>query len=150
MLAIFVGIIVFSVSLYFLVLFILNKKNIGNIKNRKFIAFVPTIIMLPVIYTIVIFISFFSMTYYPKEEFDQVKWQENIEERYRMSNHIIKNDILIGKTKEQIVELLGDDFYKRENNSIGYYLGFVVGIDPDVLVIYFEDNIVVRVKRITT
>ena len=146
------AIIVSSISLYFFVLFFLKRRNIGSIRNRKFIAFAPTIIMLTVIYMMVIFISFFAMSYYPREKFDQIKWQENIEERYRMSNYIIKNDILIGKTREQIIELLGNDFYGW-GNSIGYNLGIVpriIGISPDILVVYFENDLVIQVKQIRT
>jgi hypothetical protein len=116
-------------------LLILRKKNIGNKTNRKFIAFVPTVIISPVIYVIVILLWILSMSYYPKEIFDNIKWSENKEERYKMSNYIIKNNILIGKTKEGIIELLGNDFYENGKNSIGYYLGFVpalANIDPDI------------------
>jgi len=149
---IFFAIIVSSISLYFFILFFLKKRNIGSTRNRKFIALAPTIIMLPVIFLSFIFISFAAMSYYPREKFDQIKWQENIEERYRMSNYIIENDILIGKTREQIIELLGNDFYEW-GNSIGYNLGIVpgiIGMSPDILVVYFENNLVIQVKQIRT
>ena len=67
-----------------------------------------------------------------------------------MSNDIIKSEILIGKTKEEVIELLGDDFYTYNENHIAYDLGFVPGlfnIDPDVLDIYFEKGKVIKVDQ---
>jgi hypothetical protein len=69
-----------------------------------------------------------------------------------MSEYIIKNEILIGKTKDEIIELLGDDFYEGGNERISYYLGLAqgLGIDPDILIIHFENGIVIKVYQKTT
>jgi hypothetical protein len=147
------SIVILLIPVYFLSLLILRKKNIGNKTTRKFIAFIPTVIATPILYVMVISLWLLSSLYYPKETFDHTKWHENVEERYKMSNYIIKNNILMGKTKDEITALLGDDFYVRGKDIIGYYLGFVPGIaniDPDVLVIYFENGIVVKVEQIRT
>jgi hypothetical protein len=146
-------IIILSIPVYFLSLLILRKKNIGSKTNRKFIAFIPTVIVSPILYVMVISLWLLSSLYYPKQTFDHTKWHENVDERYKMSSYIIKNNILMGKTKDEIIELLGNDFYVRGKDMIGYYLGFVPGIaniDPDVLVIYFENGIVVKVEQIRT
>ena len=63
-----------------------------------------------------------------------------------MSKNIIKSEILIGKTKEEVIELLGNGYQDYGENHIGYYLGFVprmFNIDPDILDIYFENGKVV-------
>jgi len=60
---------------------------------------------------------------------------------------------LIGKTKDEVIELLGDDFYSYDENHIVYDLGFVpelLNIDPDVLDIYFENGKVVKVRQYGT
>jgi hypothetical protein len=60
-----------------------------------------------------------------------------------MTKDIIDNDLLIGKTKEEIVKTLGDDYYKYNEDHWGYEVGFVPGllnIDPDVLDIHFKDD----------
>ncbi|MCL2720954.1 MAG: hypothetical protein FWD47_06395 [Treponema sp.] len=142
--------VVLSVPVYFIFLFIFKKSNIGNNKNRKYITLIPTVIITPIIYFIIILLWISIISYYPKEEFTIYKWHENIHERYRMSKHLIKNDTLIGKTKDEVTEILGYDFYETGNNSIGYYLGHVPGlinIDPDILVIYFENGIVIKVEQ---
>jgi hypothetical protein len=147
------SIVVVLIPVYFLSLLILKKKNMGTITNRKFIALVPTVIAGPIVYVMVISAWVFSSVYYPKEPFDPVKWYENRDARYRMSNDIITSDMLMGKTKDEITALLGDDFYVRGKDMIGYYLGFVPGfgnIDPDVLVLYFEHGIVIKVAQIKT
>jgi hypothetical protein len=67
-----------------------------------------------------------------------------------MSNDIIKSNLLIGKTKKDVIELLGDDFYSYDENHIAYDLGFVPGllnIDPDVRDIYFENGRVIKVGQ---
>lgn len=67
-----------------------------------------------------------------------------------MSDNIIKSKMLIGKTKKQVIELLGDKYFVYNKNHYSYYLGMVPGInniDPDVLDVYFESDIVVRVGQ---
>nr|MBD3621387.1 hypothetical protein [Sunxiuqinia sp.] len=52
---------------------------------------------------------------------------------------MIKSEFFIGKTKLEVIELLGDDSY--DENHISYDIGFVTGlfnIEPDLLGIYFK------------
>ena len=129
---------------------ILKRLNFGNEKNRKLIALIPTIFLSPIIYIGLIYLWIFSVSYYPSNDFDKQKWETNVEERYKMSEDIIESKILIGKTKEEITELLGQDFYSYNEKHIAYELGFVPGlfnIDPDVLDIYFENGKVTKVEQ---
>lgn len=90
------------------------------------------------------------MTYYPNIDFDKQKWEENQEKRYKMSKNIIKSEMLIGKTKEEVIELLGEDYHTYDDDHIAYDLGFVpelFNIDPDVLDIYFGNGIVIKVEQ---
>ena len=147
-----VPIIIFAIAIliYFLSRFILKKLNIGNNKNRKFIAIVPAVIISPIVYALLIISWIFYIGYYPKEHFDKQKWETNVEERYTMSKNIIKSEILIGKTIEEVTELLGDEYTNYSEEHIAYYLGVVpelFNIDPDFLDIYFEDGKVVKVSQ---
>ena len=93
---------------------------------------------------------FFTISYYPSNNFDKTKWDTNKAERYKMSEDIIESEILIGKTKTEIIQLLGNDFYSYNKNHIAYELGFVPGlfnIDIDVLDIYFENEKVIKVSQ---
>lgn len=143
-------ILILSIPVYFLTIWILKRLRLGNKKNRKFLAFIPTMILSPLLYFGLIMIWVFSVSYYPETDFNSQEWNENKEERFKMSNNIIKCEILIGKNKKEVIELLGNDFYSYNENHIAYDLGFVPGllkIDPDVLDIYFENGKVIRVSQ---
>lgn len=146
-------ILILAIPVYFLTKWIFKKLKLGNEKNRKYLAIIPTIILSPLLYVGIIMIWIFSVSYYPKTNFKKQEWNENKEERYKMSKDIIKSDILIGKTMEEVIELLGDDFYSYEDNHIVYDLGFVprlFNIDPDVLEIYFKNGKVIKVEQRNT
>lgn len=140
---------ILAVLVYLLSKWILKKFRLGNDKNRNFLAILSAIIISPVLYIGVIIIWFFSISYYPNIDFNKHEWESNIEERYKMSKDIIQSELLIGKTKDEVVELLGNDYYKYDDNRIAYHLGFVPGfsIDPDVLDIFFENGIVIKVEQ---
>jgi hypothetical protein len=143
-------ILILAIPTYFICKWIIKRLKIGNDNNRKFISVIPTIILSPIIYFGLVMIWIFSVSYYPSNDFDKQEWETNIEERYKMSEDIIESNILIGKNKEGITELLGQDFYSNNENHIAYELGFVPGlfnIDPDVLDIYFENGKVTKVEQ---
>ncbi|MBK7305436.1 MAG: hypothetical protein IPI90_19845 [Saprospiraceae bacterium] len=69
------------------------------------------------------------------------------EHRYELSDDIIENKLLIGKSKLQVIEIVGLDSNCEENDLWNYYIGFAscLGIDPSVLQITFKDGKVVEV-----
>lgn len=139
-----------SILCYFISKWFLKRFRLGDNKNRKYIAIIPAVILGPIVYVGLILIWIFYASYYPEEKFSKEKWDTNIEERYSMSKDIIKSDILIGKTRIEIITLLGDDYYEYDKDHIGYYIGFVpqiIGIDPDILDIYFKDEKVIKVSQ---
>jgi len=143
-------ILILAVPIYFLSKWILKKLKLGSKKSRKYLAIIPTLILSPLTYVGIIMIWWVSISYYPKKDFNKQEWETNIEERYIMSENIIDSEILIGKTKKEVIELLGSDYYTYGEEHISYYLGFVPGIvniDPDVLDIYFENGKVIKVSQ---
>ena len=143
-------VLILAIPIYFLSKWILKKWNFGNEKNRKYLAIIPSIVLSPIVYIGLIYLWIFSISYYPTNDFDKQTWESNPEERYKMSEDIIESKMLIGKTKQEIVELLGNDFYSYSENHIAYGVGFVPGlfnIDPDVLDIYFENGKVTKVGQ---
>ena len=143
-------VLILAIPIYFFSKWILKKWNFGNEKNRKYLAIIPSIVLSPIVYIGLIYLWIFSISYYPTNDFDKQTWESNPEERYKMSEDIIESKMLIGKTKQEIVELLGNDFYSYSENHIAYRLGFVPGlfnIDPDVLDIYFENGKVTKVGQ---
>lgn len=146
-------ILIIAIPVYFLFKWILKRLKLGNEKNRKYFAIIPTIILSPLLYVGIIMIWIFSISYYPKTDFNKSEWNENKEERYKMSKDIIKSEILVGKSKTEVIELLGTEFYSHDENHMGYNLGFVprlLNIDPDVLDIYFKKGKVIKVVQRNT
>jgi len=78
------------------------------------------------------------------QKFDADKWKKEERRRYRMVNDIIDNRLMIGKTKEEIILLLGQDFEEGTcKDCIGYSTnepdqGF--SIDHEVLEIDFNSQ----------
>ena len=143
-------ILLLAIPIYFLCKWGLNKWRIGNPKNRKLTAIIPTIILSPIAYVGIILIWITAVSYYPTQKFNKAEWDTNVEERYTMSKNIIESEMLIGKTQEEVIELLGDDYSTYQKEHIAYYLGFVpsiIGIDPDVLDVYFENGKVIKVDQ---
>ncbi|PIQ48350.1 MAG: hypothetical protein COW03_10960 [Cytophagales bacterium CG12_big_fil_rev_8_21_14_0_65_40_12] len=143
-------ILILSIPIYLVCKWCLRKLKLGNDKNRKLIAILPTIILSPIIYSAVITLWIFSISYYPSMDFDQKTWNSSIKERYKMSKDIIESKMLIGKTKEEVVMVLGNKYASDNKESLSYELGFIPGlmnIDPSFLYIEFENGIVKNVYQ---
>jgi hypothetical protein len=122
-------ILILTFPIYFLTKWVLMRLKLGNKNSRKYLAIIPTVILSPLLYIGIIMIWIFSVSYYPKTDFNKQEWNEN---------------------KEEVIELLGDDSYFYDESHIAYDLGFVPGlfnIDPDVLDIYFEKGKVTKVGQ---
>jgi hypothetical protein len=141
--------LILFIPIFLLIRWILNILNFKEKVYRKYIALISSFILTPLLYIGLLTIWGFSISYYPQKTFDKKEWQEKTEERYKMSSDIIKSEILIGMSKEEVTDLLGNDFNSYNNgNNITYELGFVprlLNIDPDVLDISFEGGKVVKV-----
>mgnify|MGYP003623237673 FL=1 len=105
------------------------------------------------IYCIGIYIWLMIASYYPSHDFDQNKWKENKEIRYEYTDDIIDNKLLIGKTKREVIDMLGNEAHDISSDIWYYYVGYVpgiFGIDPDYLVVEFKDDKVVNVYQYTS
>lgn len=143
-------VLILAIPTYFICKWVITKLNIGNDRNRKFLAIIPTVILSPIIYVGLVIIWVLCISYYQTAEFDQNEWNSNIEERYKMSEDIIESEILIGKTREEVIQILGNNFSANNESELIYELGFVPGllnIDPDYLGIKLENGIVINVYQ---
>ncbi|WP_335965694.1 hypothetical protein [Galbibacter sp. PAP.153] len=146
----FIGISIIAFLTFFFLKWILKKLKVGSKNSRNSMAIFSALIASPFIYFGIIFLWMFSASYYPSEEFYKKEWDTHVEERYKMSKHIIESQMLIGKTKAEITVLLGKEFYTYNENHIAYTLGFVPGlfnIDPDVLDVIFKNGKVIEVAQ---
>jgi hypothetical protein len=92
---------------------------------------------------------------YIKKIFNKSDWELFVESRFTMSENIIKSKLLIGKTMDEVIELLGDKecIIHEDICYIEFYLGFVprlFAIDSDVLGIIFENGKVLKVVQYET
>lgn len=142
---------VFAIALFYSWKWIF-KKFIPTEKRVITASITAAIISAPIIYVVIIFSWIFYISYYPSRDFNKIEWQRNEEKRYEYSEDIIESKILIGKTKEEVKDLLGDGV-TEDDNFLRYYLGTrpeLFNIDPDFLEVIFENGKVVEVKQKTS
>jgi len=84
-------------------------------------------------------------------QFDSKKWKASMDLRNNMSDDIIKNKLLIGKTKNEVIDLLGKNF---ETDGVHADTIFYIidknsyGGDPLTLYVKLKNNKVVSVSKI--
>ncbi|MCK5442825.1 MAG: hypothetical protein KAJ23_13130 [Maribacter sp.] len=143
-------VLILAIPTYFICKWAMTRLNVGNERNRKFLMIIPTVILSPLIYIGLVMIWILSVSYYPTSDFEGNEWNSNVEERYKMSEDIIESKILIGKSREEVIQILGSDFITNNESEITYELGQVPGffnIDPDYLDIKLENGIVISVSQ---
>ena len=117
-----------------IILFLLFKWLTGKFTVRKklkiILPIISTVILTPIVFNILIAMVFSILfyEYHPASKFDKVKWIENSRERLEMRKDLIESKILIGKTKSEVIEILGKPENKIASemdtlNSWNYYLG---------------------------
>jgi hypothetical protein len=150
-----------SIEVYFILIILgiptfffwrwLFKKYIKVNKTRKLITWIATIILTPLIYVGIVMLIYFSISYYPSHDFDRQKWLTDGEKRYELSKDLINSKILIGKSKVQVRQLLGDEADNENKSNVWTFgLGYrpeLFNIDPDHLQIEFKDDKVVNVEQ---
>ena len=125
----------------------LTFKKIKNNGFRQLTTWLVPLALTPIVYLGLILIWFAVATYYPERTFEKDKWTTDVEKRYEMTDDLVNNKKLIGKTKKEIIELLGQEENNLDSLRWTYYIGYkpsIIGIDPDVLEIEFKDDIVVK------
>lgn len=128
----------------------LFKKTIQTAWVRQGATWGATLVSVPLLYIAFIVAYISVVTYYPDRDFNREKWIADQETRYEYARDIIESKMLMGKTKAEVRELLGDDGHRDTSDYWPYYLGFRPGLfnlDPDVLVIEFKEGKVVNVQQ---
>jgi len=133
--------IIFSVNYFLKRVF---KKENHKIKSVTKIMAVTlsAVIILPICFHI------YHLSYYPQRAFNSKEWIYDFSSRKNMCDDLINSKLLIGKTKEEVIGILGEDYNKYSETQIVYNIGFILPsflIDPYVLVIIFDNNSVVKV-----
>ncbi len=128
----------------------LFKKFIKADRKRIIITWLTTIFATPLIYVGICFLVIYAVTYYPNRDFDKQRWNTFKEKRYELSKDIIKSKILIGKSKTEVIKLLGTGQNLEGDDTWYYDLGVRPGlfnIDEAMLNIYFKNGKVEDVSK---
>lgn len=131
---------------YFAIRWLLRKRVADPVK-RKLIATVLSLVAAPVVYIGIALLVIFSMTWYPKHDFDRAGWLADTEHRYEYADDLVDHSRLIGLTRAEVVAMLGEPTLEQ-NGRLTYYLGYSPGhmmsIDPDWLAIDLTEGHVSR------
>lgn len=97
------------------------------------------------------FISYFLFSCERNLEFDKDYWKNNPSERYKMVDNLIKSNLLIGKSKKEVIFLLTNDckYCDDESDDWIYYLGegyHKLDRKWEVMDIEFNKNKVIKVS----
>lgn len=88
--------------------------------------------------------------------FNSDKWKVDKASRQRQVNSIIRSEILIGKSYDNVRSLLGDEDLSTKKHgdspaNLNFTIQYIVGgcnmIDFETLVIIFESNKVIKVEK---
>jgi len=117
------------------------RKTVSKVK-RLTLTWTLTILSAPLVYVIIGLVWIEGVEYYPNRDFDQKTWKADSDSRYEYTHDLIKSKMLIGKTRPQVLEILGNNG-DTSQTELYYYIGFrpeLTGIDPSNIVVDFKNG----------
>ncbi|UJH92651.1 hypothetical protein LZ575_09375 [Antarcticibacterium sp. 1MA-6-2] len=128
-----------------------------NGKIKILLTTLSTLILTPFIYNLIILtiLAFFFYEYHPTREFNKRSWSENIHDRHEMFTNLVQSDTLIGRTKNEIFNLLGEPYnpfdLEKDTSSIWNYNlgreGHGIGWKFHSMIIKFKNSKVESIKK---
>ena len=144
--------------LFMLLVFILVFLFINTIDKRKWLTFLISLVVTPLVYFYVFypFVNIIS-SYHHQKYFNAQDWREKPALRYEMVDHTVESDTLIGKSKAEISALLGtyewlswnESQKAHDDNKWNYSLGIEPGAfnsDKECLEVRFKNNKVIALR----
>lgn len=146
-------------TVFLVIVFVLVWLFTNTIDKRKWLSFLISVLLTPIIYYFVFYplLNIFS-SYHHEKYFESKVWNKKPAFRYEMSGHIISDSLFIGKTKKDVESALGksewygwDDSIKaNSSDKWNYNLGFKPGALNNLqecIEFEFNDNKVKTVKQ---
>ncbi|MCD2257910.1 outer membrane protein assembly factor BamE [Psychroserpens luteolus] len=97
----------------------------------------------------------YSLIWLFEERFDRDEWITNPRMRYKMADHIVSSDTLIGKTKEEVIFILGSP--DADNLIEVDHVSYDIGKAPSFfksgerqLIVFFESNLAFEVAVVSS
>lgn len=144
---------------FLLIVFVLVWLFVKSIDKRKWLTFLVSIVLTPLVYFYVFYplLNIFS-SYNHQKYFDAVAWEKKPALRYEMSESILNKQLFKGKTKSEVEASLGksewygwDDSIKANSPEIwNYNLGLKPGalnMQQECLELVFKNDTVVQSKQ---
>lgn len=76
-----------------------------------------------------------------KKTFSKEKWSSDVNKRFKMVDSLISEGELIGKSRSQIIDLLGvNGMRSNTGDSIEYYLASENDEEVKILILEFDEN----------
>lgn len=114
--------------------------------NRNF--WLAVLIVPPIVLVLTLYIWFWSTSNFQELPFNRTSWDEQLDQRYLYVDDLIDNNRLIGKTKTQLIDILGA-VNKEDAGALYYYIGYsprtLMNLDPDYLVIEINNATATKV-----
>ena len=143
--------------IFIIIVFIPTFLFVRTIDNRKWLTLVISIFLTPIIY----FYAFYPMinifsNYHHQKYFDELSWKELPELRYEMLKNILDTNVLLGMTKLEIKDALGDyewlGWNYETNTEDHNYWNYSIGIKPgafnehkEILSLHFKNDKVIKI-----
>jgi hypothetical protein len=142
-------VIIIAIPTFFTLRWILKR----FIKNKNTIngtSISGTIIIAPILY-IGLVMTFFSYLFYePQYDFEKERWFADKNSRFKMRDDLLNSGILNGKSKSEVIELIGNSESNDSTEIWTYDLGMSgagFGWQFNSLQLTFENGIVTDVKK---
>lgn len=145
--------------IFMVLVFVLVFLFVRTIDKRKWLTLLVSIALTPVVY-FYMFYPFLNIIvpFHHQKYFNAETWNEKPGLRYEMIKDITESELLLGKNKSEIEDLLGtyewlswnDALKQHDENKWNYGMGLLPGAfndDKECLTLVFEDNKVVKLER---
>lgn len=152
-----------GIEVYFILFFLalglslfwsLVFRSTKNTVKKRIIILLLSLASAPAIYLGLMMLIIAGISYYPDRGFDRAQWKHKPDKRYELTKDLINSRVLIGKTKAEVMAMLGKENGNETEEDLWYYnIGFVASIgniDPDMLEIQFKNDRVISARQIST
>lgn len=123
---------------FFIAIFILVFLFVKTIDKRKWLSILVSLVLTPLVYFYIFYpiLNIFS-SYHHQKYFNSEAWLEKPALRFEMTENILNSGTLIGKTKSEIEQLIGNYEWLSWNDSIknhdDNYWNYALGLKPGAL-----------------
>lgn len=134
---------------------------VRTIDKNKWLSLLVSAVLTPIIYFYMLY-PFLNIIapFHHEKYFSAEKWEEKPGLRYEMINHIVKDSVFFGKSKNEVNALLGDyewlswndSLKQHDENKWNYGLGLLPGAmneEKECATFVFENDTIVAIERYT-